>query len=89
MKRYNHDSIPMPMVEDKNGYWVTYEDHNHDILEHIKQDELKWAKHNKQLSSTTNAREEDLLLIHQMRKIIIGMSIATFAALALFFFTWL
>jgi hypothetical protein len=89
MKRYNHDGIPMPMVEDKTGYWVTFEDHNHTILEHIKQDELKWAKHTKQLSSTTDAREEDLLLINQMRKIIIGMSIVTFAALALFFFTWL
>ena len=89
MKRYNHDGIPMPMVEDKNGYWVTFDEHNFTILEHIKQDELKWAKHNKQLSSTTDASAEDALLIIQMRKIIVGMSVITFSAVSFFIFIWL
>jgi hypothetical protein len=82
MKRYNHDGVPMPMVEDKDGYWVTYEDYNRSMLDNNKLVEKSWR-----------ARDTQALIneekVEKLQNTIVGLSIGLFAAVVTLLFIWM
>jgi hypothetical protein len=82
MKRYNHDGVPMPMVEDKDGYWVTYEDYNRSTLDNNKLVEKSWR-----------ARDTQALIneekVEKLQNTIVGLSIGLFAAVVTLLFIWM
>jgi hypothetical protein len=82
MKRYNHDGVPMPMVEDKDGYWVTYEDYNRSMLDNNKLVEKSWRARDTQ--SLINDEK-----VEKLQDIIVGLSIALFAAVVTLLFIWM
>jgi hypothetical protein len=84
MKRYNHDGVPMPMVEDANGYWVTYEDYNLLSLECNKKVERIFAA-NAANENKTPETSEQIDLLHN---IIVVLSIISFGAVSAVFWMW-
>ena len=82
MKRYNHDGVPMPMVEDKDGYWVTYEDYIRSILDNNKLVEKSWRARDTQ--SLINDEK-----VEKLQNIIVGLSIGLFAAVVTLLFIWM
>lgn len=85
MKRYNHEGLPMPMVEDPNGYWVTYEDYNQHTLDCNKIVEKAWR------ANSDNREVRDKLHLDQidsLRNIIVMLSIVVFGSFATIFFMW-
>ena len=82
MKRYNHDGIPMPMVEDKDGYWITYEDYNQSVLDSNKLVEKSWRARDS-LSAATEQK------IEKFQDIIIVLSVVTFCVSAALLFSWM
>ena len=82
MKRYNHDGVPMPMVEDKDGYWVTYEDYNRSMLDNNKLVEKSWRARDTQ--SLINDEK-----VEKLQNTIVGLSIALFAAVVTLLFIWM
>ena len=42
MKRYNCKHGPVDMIEEADGYWVTYEDYNRSTLDNNKLVEKSW-----------------------------------------------
>jgi hypothetical protein len=82
MKRYNHDGVPMPMVEDKDGYWVTYEDYNRSMLDNNKLVEKSWRARDTQ--SLINDEK-----VEKLQNIIVGLSIGLFAAVVTLLFIWM
>jgi hypothetical protein len=84
MKRYNHDGVPMPMVEDNEGYWVTYEDYNQSLLDCNKLVEKSWRASSVNKENTQFIHEEE---IQKLWNIIITLSIVTFSLVSILFFT--
>lgn len=82
MKRYNHDGVPMPMVEAPDGYWVTYDDHNQTVLDSNKLVEKSWRARN-------SLAVVDEIKLEKMHDIIVGLSIALFVAVAALLFIWM
>lgn len=82
MKRYNHDGVPMPMVEDKDGYWVTYEDYNRSMLDNNKLVEKSWRARDTQ--SLINDEK-----VEKLQNTIVGLSIGLFAAVVTLLFIWM
>ena len=79
MKRYNHDGVPMPMVEDKDGYWVTYDDHNQTVLDSNKLVEKSWRARN-------SLALVDEIKLEKMHDIIVGLSAVSFIAISILIF---
>ena len=79
MKRYNHDGLPMPMVEAPDGYWVTYDDHNQTVLDSNKLVEKSWR------SRDSLALADDIKL-EKMHDIIVGLSAVSFIAISILIF---
>ena len=82
MKRYNHDGLPMPMVEHPEGYWVTYDDYNRSMLDNNKLVEKSWR------ARDTLALADEIKL-EKMQDIIVGLSVALFVAVASLLFIWM
>lgn len=79
MKRYNHDGVPMPMVEDAEGYWVTYDDHNQTVLDSNKLVEKSWRARN-------SLALVDEIKLEKMHDIIVGLSAVSFIAISILIF---
>ena len=79
MKRYNHDGLPMPMVEAPDGYWVTYDDHNQTVLDSNKLVEKSWRARN-------SLAVVDEIKIEKMHDIIVGLSAVSFIAISILIF---
>ena len=79
MKRYNHDGVPMPMVEDAEGYWVTYDDHNQTVLDSNKLVEKSWRARN-------SLAIVDEIKLEKMHDIIVGLSAVSFIAISILIF---
>jgi hypothetical protein len=79
MKRYNHDGVPMPMVEDKDGYWVTYEDYIQNVLDNNKLVEKSWRARDG-LASVNDEKVEKL------QHYIVCLSVVSFVAIAILIF---
>jgi tetrahydromethanopterin S-methyltransferase subunit B len=82
MKRYNHDGVPMPMVEDKDGYWITYEDYNQSVLDSNKLVEKSWRARDS-LSVVSDQK------IEKLQNIIVGLSIGLWVAVVALLFSWM
>ena len=82
MKRYNHDGVPMPMVEDKDGYWITYEDYNQSVLDSNKLVEKSWRAR----VSLSVASDQK---IEKLQNIIVGLSIGLWVAVVALLFSWM
>ena len=84
MKRYNQQGGPYPMIEDKDGYWVTYEDYNLLNLDCNKKVERIFAA--KALNENKDPDiSEQIDLLH---KIIVILSIISFGAVSSMFWMW-
>jgi hypothetical protein len=79
MKRYNHDGIPMPMVEAPEGYWVTYEDYNQSMLDNNKLVEKSWRARN-------SLAVVDEIKLEKMHDIIVALSAVCFVSISLLIF---
>ena len=75
MKRYNCTNGPVEMTEDKDGYWVTYEDYNQSVLDANKLVEKSWGARDSQ--SIRNASKVD-----HLHDVIVGLSAALFISVA-------
>ena len=73
MKRYNHEGGPYPMTEDKDGYWITYDDYNQSVLDANKLVEKSWRARDSQ--SIRNDSK-----IGHLHDVIVGLSVALFVA---------
>jgi hypothetical protein len=82
MKRYNHDGVPMPMVEDKDGYWITYEDYNQSVLDSNKLVEKSWRARDS-LSVVSDQK------IEKLQNIIVGLSIGLWVVVVALLFSWM
>jgi hypothetical protein len=85
MKRYNHDGIPMPMIESTTGYWVTYEDYERLSLDYNKVIDRNWQNSNDIHLRTSQANEE---LLEKKNHIIIVLSTILFGCIAALLFMW-
>jgi hypothetical protein len=82
MKRYNHDGVPMTMVEDKDGYWITYEDYNQSVLDSNKLVEKSWRARDS-LSVVSDQK------IEKLQNIIVGLSIGLWVVVVALLFSWM
>jgi hypothetical protein len=85
MKRYNHDGLPMPMIEDKDGYWVTFNDYNNSLLDCNKLVEKAWQAniYNREQQAMINSAQ-----VESLRNIIVMLSFVSFSAFATILFMW-
>jgi len=79
MKRYNQQGGPYPMTEDKDGYWVTYDDHNQTVLDSNKLVEKSWRARN-------SLAVVDEIKLEKLQDIIVGLSAVSFIAISLLIF---
>lgn len=79
MQRYNHEGVPMPMVVDKDGYWVTYEDYIQSVLDNNKLVEKSWRARDS-LASVNDEKVEKL------QHYIVCLSVVSFVAIAILIF---
>lgn len=79
MKRYNQKDGIYPMVEDKDGYWVTYEDYNRCILDNNKLVEKSWRARDS-LASVNDEKVEKL------QHYIVRLSVVSFVAISILIF---
>ena len=70
------------MVEDKDGYWVTYEDYNRSMLDNNKLVEKSWRARDTQ--SLINDEK-----VEKLQNTIVGLSIGLFAAVVTLLFIWM
>jgi hypothetical protein len=82
MKRYNCKHGPVDMIEEADGYWVTYEDYNRSTLDNNKLVEKSWR-----------ARDTQALIneekVEKLQNTIVGLSIGLFAAVVTLLFIWM
>ena len=79
MKRYNHDGLPMPMVEAPDGYWVTYDDHNQTVLDSNKLVEKSW------IARDSLAIVDDIKM-EKMCNVVIALSAVCFVSISILIF---
>ena len=82
MKRFNCKHGPVDMIEDVNGYWITYDDYNRSILDNNKLVEKSWRARDTQ----TLVNEEK---VEKLQNTIVGLSIGLFAAVVTLLFIWM
>jgi tetrahydromethanopterin S-methyltransferase subunit B len=82
MKRYNCKHGPVDMIEEADGYWVTYDEYNQSMLDNNKLVEKSWRSRDS-LAIADGIKEEKL------QDIIVGLSIALFAAVVTLLFIWM
>jgi hypothetical protein len=75
MKRYNCVNGPVDMEEDKDGYWITHEEHTQSVLDANKLVEKSWRARDSQ--SIRNASKVD-----HLHDVIVGLSVALFVSVA-------
>lgn len=82
MKRYNCKHGPVDMIEEVDGYWVTYDDYNRSTLDNNKLVEKSWR-----------ARDTQALIneekVEKLQNDIVGLSIGLFAAVVTLLFIWM
>ena len=70
------------MIEEADGYWVTYEDYNRSTLDNNKLVEKSWR-----------ARDTQALIneekVEKLQNTIVGLSIGLFAAVITLLFIWM
>jgi hypothetical protein len=70
------------MIEEADGYWVTYEDYNRSTLDNNKLVEKSWR-----------ARDTQALIneekVEKLQNTIVGLSIGLFAAVVTLLFIWM
>lgn len=82
MKRYNHDGLPMPMVEHPEGYWVTYDDHNQSVLDSNKLVEKSWR-------ARDTLAVADEIKLEKLQDIVVGLSVVCFITISALLFIWM
>ena len=88
MIRYNCANGPVDMEEDKNGYWVKFEDYNLKELTHNKEMEKAYNRFAEEIQKYENLKE-DSKTIDNLRNAVIAMSVVIFGGLMSFLFTWI
>jgi len=70
------------MIEEADGYWVTYEDYNRSMLDNNKLVEKSWRARDTQ--SLINDEK-----VEKLQNTIVGLSIGLFAAVVTLLFIWM
>jgi len=79
MKRYNCVNGPVDMEEDKDGYWITYDEYTQSVLDSNKLVEKSWRSRDSQ-SIRNNSK------IDHLHDVIVGLSVALFVSLSFLIF---
>lgn len=90
MKRYNCVGGPVDMEEDKNGYWVKFEDCNLSELTHNKEMEKTHRAYNEKVSTIMYTHSNDIQdTVDKLRLTVIIMSVIIFGGVFASIFHWI
>ena len=75
MKRYNCVNGPVDMTEDKDGYWITYDEYAQSVLDSNKLVEKSWRARDSQSIRNTSK-------IDHLHDVIVALCVALFVTSA-------
>jgi len=88
MKRYNCVGGPVDMEEDKNGYWVTWEDYNLSELTHNKCMEKTHRAYDEKVSTIVYEHDNEVQdTVDKLRFTVLMMSAVIFGCFAALIFS--
>jgi hypothetical protein len=82
MKRYNCKHGPVDMIEEVDGYWVTYDDYNRSMLDNNKLVEKSWR-------ARDTLAVADEIKLEKLQDIVVGLSVVCFITISTLLFIWM